>query len=393
MRCRYRSARFYTVLGCALSAAFVASAVSAQEPIDVETRDHERRIIELELAPRIKAGENIGRFGKENLSEVVDDLKKELADTKADVARLGSELESLRAEVRALNAKPGETPTLTLRAPFAVIDAAGRELMRVGEGNDGTRIASRLAVTAANNRSIVEMTAEGLTATGRLTVNTPAGRQAAVLDARADNQASLIFLAGTGAESASMGVGDSGIGFLEVKDPGGSGGVNIGATESKMGVYVTADEGKVQASVGLDDMRKGIVRVGDPTAARGVIGATRTGGVSFALYDGPGTEYRVGLLAAPDNSFVRLNSKLNAVHMNADGEGAAVHVFNKQGNAAGSLTSTTSGFGQLRLGNSDGDTVVEAGTTVDGLGVVRAGPLMGGTVGMEGLPFAIMGKK
>jgi len=164
-----------------------------------------------------------------------------------------------------------------------------------------------------------------------------------------------------------------------------------------MGVHVFgANENDVQASLGLDAANKGVVRIGAATAAHGTIGATKNGGVSFALYDGPGPDFRIGMLAAPDMSYVRLNKSNNAIHLNVDGnDGGAIHLFNTAGNAAASLQSTRSGYGKLSLGNVSGDTMVEAGVTTDGLGIVRAGPRIGGpaTNNLTGLPFAIVGKK
>jgi hypothetical protein len=185
----------------------------------------------------------------------------------------------------------------------------------------------------------------------------------------------------------------AGSGFLQIVDGEAATSLELGAVESTMGLYVMSEGSAVQASMSLDDNRKGIVRVGNSSGPRGVIGATRSGGVSLALYDSAGTDFRVGMLATPAESFLRVNSQGSAVHMNADAEGSAVHVFNKAGNAAASMISTPSGFGQLSLGNANGDTTVEAGTTTEGLGVVRAGPVMGGAVGIPGLPFAIIGKK
>jgi hypothetical protein len=352
-----------------------------------EIRLLQQDVAALQAERTLFKAETKARFGTEDINDVVEKLQ-------ADLAAARNDIEALRQEVRALSSKPGETPTLTLRAPFSVTDAAGRELFRVGDGDEGTRIASTLAVTN-NDRPILAMSSEGLTVTNTFTLNTVAGKPAAALLATAGRATSLTLLADDGGGGVSLGVVNSGSGFLELSEPSGVTSVRIGAIESnKMGLRVMQGS-TVQASIGLDDANKGIVRVGDPTGPRGVLGATRSGGVSFALYNDAGTDYRVGMLAAPDNSFVRLNGQGNAVHLNADGEGSAVHVFNKLGNAAVSAISSPSGHGQLTLGNAEGDTIVQAGMTVDGLGVVRAGPMMGGagTGGLQGVPFAILGKK
>ena len=101
------------------------------------------------------------------------------------------------------------------------------------------------------------------------------------------------------------------------------------------------------------------------------------------------------MLAVPgDVAFFRMNTGKQQATMIADTTHSAVNLFNVSGHAAVSLSSKPDGAGQLELGDNDGDTTVEAGTTSGGLGFVRAGPGSGGAVGSDGsVPWAILGKR
>jgi hypothetical protein len=386
------------VYGCLLLLVFAASPAFAQ-PLDADVMLLNLRVQALEDA---KNQADVRRAGilqtGDDMETIVGRLKDDVTGLKNEVGRLSSELAALRAEVRALGTKPGERPTLTVRAPFAVVDATGRELLKVSDDASGAKITAPFRVTS-NDRPILEMTDPGLKMRGSLTVNNSAGNPAALLES--DSVGGAILTVGDSfrkAGAVTIGAAGGNDGFVGLATRAGKNGVLIGTPEERgMGVYVLGEDGdKVQASLGLDDGKKGIVRIGDQAAPHATLGHTKSGGVSFALYDGPGPDFRVGLLAAPDMSFVRLNKSKNAIHLNVDGnDGGAVHLFNAFGNAAASLQSTPNGYGRLSIGNVSGDTMVEAGVTTDGLGIVRAGPRIGGpaTNNLTGLPFAIVGKK
>jgi hypothetical protein len=256
----------------------------------------------------------------------------------------------------------------------------------------GVNVKAPLSVSVDDTR-LLDVKAQGVTATGPLTVTNATGTEIARIAAQAAG--AIAFTVGDRSRGGiNAGVAASGNGYFRLATREGKRGIDLGTSpDSALGLYVFgSDDTRAQASLGLDSSGKGILRVGDPTGARGVLGPTKSGGVSFGLFDQAGPDYRVGLFAGAEDSFVRLKAKGNAVHMNADGNGGAVHIFNRQGSAAASMQSTSSGYGKLSLGDSDGDTMVEAGTTADGLGVVRVGPAMGGPVNLPGLPFAILGK-
>ena len=356
---------------------------AASEPLDLS----EFEIQEL----RVQLAEHLIKIVA--LEVQVKELQEDKEAMEKIVGRHTSELAALRNDVNALKAKPGETPTLTLKAPFVVIGNGGRELLRVNDDASGARLAAPFRVTS-NNQPRLEVSSTGLNARGIFRVDKEAGGEAARIAPTADGNVTFTVGERSGG-GISAGVGSSGNGYLVLKAAGGKPAIDMGRPDgAPMGVYVFAPDGaNVRASLGLDENQKGRLRVGDPKGPRGVLGATKSGAMSFGLFDQEGADFRVGMLAAPDETFVRVKGQKNSVHLNTSAEGAAVHIFNSSGNSAASLESTTNGYGKFSLGDADGNTMVQAGTTVDQLGVVRVGPMIGGPLAVPGLPFAILGKK
>jgi hypothetical protein len=355
---------------------------AASEPLDLS--EFEIRELRLELAEHL--------FKIVALEVQVKELQEDKEAMEKIIGQHRSELAALRNDVNALKAKPGETPTLTLKAPFVVIGNGGRELLRVNDDASGARLAAPFRVTS-NNQPRLEVSSTGLNARGIFRVDKEAGGEVARIAPTADGVTFTVGERSGGGINA--GVGSSGNGYLVLKAAGGKPAIDMGRPDgTPMGVYVLAPDGvNVRASLGLDENQKGRLRVGDPKGPRGVLGATKSGAMSFGLFDTESSDFRVGMLAAPDETFVRVKGQKNSVHLNTSAEGAAVHIFNSSGNSAASLESTTNGYGKFSLGDADGNTMVQAGTTVDQLGVVRVGPMMGGPLAVPGLPFAILGKK
>jgi hypothetical protein len=287
--------------------------------------------------------------------------------------------------------KNGAALTADSQGGSLQLETTGRTLAAINAKT--TAIGAPFRVNSNNGTPLIDVTTQSVVMKTALRVQTAAGAEVASMTENGYGGGTLTVGSGK-IPAAMLGTGQSGAGFLLVRNKEGVDAAAVGAPGGRpAGFYAFGSDGKtIQASLGLDDTLKGILRVGDSNSARGVLGHTKAGGVSFALYDAAGDAYRVGLLAAPDNSFVRLNSQKHAVHLNADGTGAAVHLFNTAGSAAASLQSTSSGFGKFSLGNPAGDTMVEAGTT-NGVGIVRAGPMIGGPAkyGLTGLPYAIIG--
>jgi hypothetical protein len=148
---------------------------------------------------------------------------KELQEDKGAMEKIigqhTSELAALRNDVNALKAKPGETPTLTLKAPFVVIGNGGRELLRVNDDASGARLAAPFRVTS-NNQPRLEVSSTGFNARGIFRVDKEAGGEAARIAPTADGNVTFTVGERSGG-GISAGVGSSGNGYLVLKAAGG----------------------------------------------------------------------------------------------------------------------------------------------------------------------------
>jgi hypothetical protein len=139
-------------------------------------------------------------------------------------------------------------------------------------------------------------------------------------------------------------------------------------------------------------------RAGHPAALLGPLVGQNGGRV--IIYKGDGTEVGAASLTS---SSANQGAKLWLRRLDGDdgiildAAKAEINLFNSRGSAAVALKSGETGAGRLTLGDRNGNTVVEAGSTIEGVGIVRVGPRLGGTTGVtQGgmvLPNAIVGKK
>jgi len=127
----------------------------------------------------------------------------------------------------------------------------------------------------------------------------------------------------------------------------------------------------------------------DPVAILGPLKDEAGGRVAVFQADGTGSS----LTAASQGATLSLRTpgSKSSVFLQAAGQ---MDLFNKAGDAAFSVTARTGGNGRLTLGDANGNTVVEAGSTTDGIGIVRVGPrLVAPTTNALTIPTAIVGKK
>jgi hypothetical protein len=224
---------------------------------------------------------------------------------------------------------PGEAVALAtpVKAPFHVVDKAGKILLRVEENYQGHR------GVFVHNRG--------------------------------------------GKTSAQMGESKKGNGFAEVFDAGGAtttllGGV--GGLAIWKGDIVVSDENKrKRTEIGrqgvrvFDDAEQAIARFGaDPSNKFGT------------LVVGAGGTTMVAVLAGGEVGSVTVSD--SAGKTVADIGAAGVQVFHDGTSVARlGLSPGGTGAGYLAIGNPGGSAVVEAGMLPDGFGVVRAYPLSGNT--------------
>lgn len=293
----------------------------------------------------------------------------------------------------------------TVKAPFAVVDARGQTIFSVENVGSETRVnlvrddKVLAGFNAGVEGSVLHMSAKQSVA--RLGVDfAGAGTGPSIMmkDAEGDVltvgsdaatlKAPLTVSSGDASKEEALSV----IGSVSIRDSKGRRAASVGS--SGFSVY-GSDGVAVAASLGVDAAGKARLAVGLPTGPRAVIGQPASGGVSLAFYDGATKDYRIGMLSVPgDVSYFRMTNAKQQATLTVSPTDSSLHLFNASGHSAATLSSTTTGAGKLELGDEDGDTTVEAGTTSEGLGVIRAGPRMGGVVGFEGsLPWAILGKR
>jgi hypothetical protein len=139
-------------------------------------------------------------------------------------------------------------------------------------------------------------------------------------------------------------------------------------------------------------------RAGHPAALLGPLVGQNGGRV--IIYKGDGTDVGAASLTSSNAAqgaklwLRRLDGEDGII---LDAAKAEINLFNTRGYAAIALKSGESGAGRLTIGDRNGGTVVEAGSTIEGIGIVRVGPRLGGTTGVtQGgmvLPNAIVGQK
>jgi len=137
---------------------------------------------------------------------------------------------------------------------------------------------------------------------------------------------------------------------------------------------------------------------GHPAAILGPVFGSPGGRV--VVYKGDGNEAGAGRLSFPAGGqgarlvMRRLDGEQG---IDADAATGEINIFNTRGYASIAMKAGVTGAGRLTIGDRNGGTVVEAGSTIEGLGIVRVGPRLGGTSGVtQGgmvLPHAIVGQK
>jgi hypothetical protein len=319
-----------------------------------------------------------------------DELKRQLAAANTDIASLKGEVAKLKARDPA---KPAEGQPLTVRAPFAVKDAAGRIVFQVDVPADGNL-----------PRAIVGNPAGAHVAMGP----SPGGSAAFALY----DDANSLVVAMVGGPQRS---------YLRIRDNEQS--ASLGNIE-KIGTGLFLRKGNEQvADVSADTAGAGTVRIygaggGKVTASLSSIPAGGTvktfnsdqkavaalfggsDGGHVALTGPMGGPSAVQLSVTPSGGKVRVfaaeGGKARA-ELIAAGEHGAMTIFNSSGTSAAMMESSQSGSGHLVILNAAGENAVEAGVMSGNVGIVRTGPAGSGPAGsLGGALFpasSIQGKK
>ena len=317
------------------------------------------------------------------------------SDVQNQVLNLIQRVTALEAKLAAM---PNANAPMRVRAPFVVVDAAGRPILQVVEASGKASASPGIVISAAPgsghaslsllNKSgypVVEIA--NLPEEEGIALYDEAGRMRAgfgldgVIETWDESKNAVLFVGpDAGKSEAALRLGKDEDGFaLQVgsgadvarlgEDPGGIGALTLSDDQERTRASVTG-EGTLQL---WDASNKGLLAVSDNVTdsdAAVTIGrsanATRIkiqSGLSVAM----GANSDVAAFAAFDGS------KLMA-SLGMTGRGPRVILANDSQREAVELSVGNSGQGKLRLDNGDGTVAVEAGLSVDGVGVVNAYP-------------------
>ncbi len=308
------------------------------------------------------------------------------------------------AVTRAINTEAqGAGPqVLTVKAPFQVVDAGGKVILRAEVR------AGKPELTIGDLASGGTTLGVGASGAGFVQVRTSAGNDGVALGQykgakmgvsllRPDGQTLAGRLSldasdlgrlqvGTpedGKGGVDVGVGsESGAGFVMVHTPAGKDAVALGIYRSgPMGVSVFGPDGQaIEASLATGQ-KGGSVKVMNATGV-GVAAllAGDTGG-GLALTGPAGGKSAVSLSVDASGGKVRVFPQAGGsaqAELAAQADGGAATVYNNRGEAVGWLESTSGGNGMFEIGRA-GKVYVQAAVLESGLGIVATGPEIGGS--------------
>lgn len=263
------------------------------------------------------------------------------ANPEQQLNRLRQQVAALEDRVKELEkisvltaAQEPDPQALKVKAPFEVVDARGKTLMKV----------------------------EAVGGSGSLTVGDPA------------------------AGSAIIGVGRSGAGYLLANTPAGEVGVAIGRyLGAGMGVHVVAADGvAVRGSLALDSSGDGRLTVGDEESAGATLGVGKSGGGFAIVRRGDGHNgIALGQLEGKPMSVTVFGEDDNElVSLRTDSKGGAVMVMNPEGVGVGGLLAGDGGGRVALTGAAGGKSAVSLSVEATG-GKVRVFPPGGGSAQAE----------
>ncbi len=302
---------------------------------------------------------------------------------------------------------------LTVKAPFRVVDAAGKIVMDAGMSADG----NPNLVIGPRTAGSVEIGVTGL-GDGFVRVGTESGGPGVgigrtkalgmgvhVYGSDGQKVEGSLALGTTGKGSlavgddqgggARIGVGKSGAGFLAVLRTDGQLGVSAGQLDGatfSVGVYGENETELVALKTGPFG---GSVMAMSPKGVRvaALLGGETGGGL--ALTGPAGGKSAVSISVEASGGKVRVfpaaGGKAHA-ELTAESSGGAVTLYSSNGSPSASLGTSATGAGAMELIRG-GVVYVEAGILPNGRGTVRAGPAIGGPpVGGLGFADRIVGK-
>ena len=286
---------------------------------------------------------------------------------------------------------------LTVKAPFQVVDAGGRVVMKV-EVNDG-----RPRLTVGDPASGGSALGVGASGAGFAVVRTATGTDGVALGAYRGEPIGVRVIGpdGKNVEGAlalskidqgsltlgmpdkggmQLGTGKSGTGFMVLRRQSGEPGISMGLLDGRpLAVSIFGENAK--ELVTLETSQKGgSMKVS--TSAGVPVAAVFAGedGRGIALTGAAGGSSAVSLRVEPEGGRVRVFAKgggSTRAELFAGKSGGEVNVYNRSGEAVIWLEGTSQDQGRLQVGRA-GNVYVDAGVLQSGVGIVVAGPQVGG---------------
>ena len=282
---------------------------------------------------------------------------------------------------------------LTVKAPFVVLDAAGRPLVSVGEGDDGGRgvyvnnnTGEPVAgLFVAHETGQVRVAAQGGTAAGsatmwvtedglpRIALEGVGGAQLVDLGVADNKQTQLNVYNRAGENIARVGEQANGAGMLMASSADGSATSTLGVNDAgQAGLRIKAG-GRVLAELGAAE--KGNMRLkiwGAQGAPVAMIGSSADGSGGAMVVNGGDGKPR-GSLAVADGGgqlFVWGAGSTALAQVGVDGGRGTLRVFNKSGGSVVWADETAQGAGHFAVADPSGAAAAEMG--YNGTGIVRA---------------------
>lgn len=364
-----------------------------------------------------------------DLTARVEQIARELVDTRRELEQLRAERRTSRATVATLmvlgalsatwsaSAKAVVIQPARVNAPFEVVDASGKAIFSVIES--GAPTGGGVVVTGGDangarhglyvlNKSGARVVGLGQMETGdgsllvrnsegqpvfTVTNGAPAGSGLVVTGGEGGARQGLYVLNRAGASVVSLGQAEGGYGAILVRDQDAKTRMRLDGTGTL----------SVEDAAG-----KGIFRVSEklsPTSARVSIGASETGHYSLRLSGPSGTQLvtlgeakvgggvalaynaagEIGAVVSGTGQIHAADAGVIRVAMVAEKGQGSFSVRNASGTTVARFGEGTGG-GLLQIANSGGNAMVEAGIHPSGVGLVRAFPVRSPGAGMVGMP-------
>lgn len=272
-----------------------------------------------------------------------------IAELTARVSALEQRNAVLERELAALVRSTARLDASRVKAPFEVVDRAGRPILRVVEGE-------------------------------------PTGAGVVITSGAGGARHGVYVLNAKGARVAALGQAPAGRGALAIREPDGK--VIFAVTDGAptgTGVVVTGgDHGARRGLYVLSDGGTRVAGIAQAPDGYGVLALRDAKGITRARADGTGT---LRISNAKGSDVLRVAEEPGSdpaqVIIAGGADGGSVRVANGRGKAVAGLLGGVRGAGAVAVGNGEGQTLAEMSVSPDGRGLFQV-------LGQGGQPIAVL---